>query len=1230
MIIPATERTAPRVAPIASRVAPIASRVAPIASLSGCRRHKTHGPRRPELSRMALLALCLALLLSACTRRAPQPPPEKAPPKTAAKSAAATAGDTAPAAAAPEMTLDQYLPLVAQFNRGAALMEQYEYSAAAEAFAKVVQAAPPWRAAQFNLALAYLNMQGVRGAASHLDKAEKIFNQLLADDPHFLPAHYCLGLLYEHVGDIEKTLAHFQAVYREDRNDPCVVYKYAQALIAAGRQEDGIKALEEVVALDPGFVSAIYTLALQYQRTHRREQALPLFQRFKLLNAAELTGGSFAVRKVYGSAGKYYRVLGPDSLPLPQPSSSTPPRVVFSPQVRSLPGRLTAWKHGEASIGLPGLAAGDVDGDGDLDLCLVGLDPQGSAGLRLNDGKGNFSIGPDLAKQAVSPSFGDVDNDGDLDLWLGRAGEDLLLENDGHGQFQPVRPAADPPAAFTACARLIDVDSDGDLDLLAFRLARGGLPPQPHAAAAGSSVWNNNRDGSFDDIAPKLGLQLDDFPVATVVYDDFDNDRDADAVLFPTGNGRPLAWVNDRVWQHHQLDADATGLDATGVVGATSADPNKDGRQDLLLFSGREVALYLNQGAFRFQPDEQFARRFGALGGTTGQFADLDNDGDLDLVIADAHRSDGTQGPTLLLNDWPRPRFLDAAEVDPGNVLSALHCDGPAVCAVADFTGDGRCDLLLAVAGSQPKLVENLTPGGHWIEMDLAGIRRQDNKARSNNSAIGARVEVKSGTVYQQFTVGVPSGPTAAPPLRVHAGLGRQENVEWLRVVWPDAVLQAELELAADQVTPVAEVPRKTSSCPLLFTWDGARYRFVSDFAGVGGLGYFLAPGAYAPPDPTEYLPIPTLVPQDGQYLLQVVEPLEEVVYFDEAKLVAVDHPLGTQVLPNEMMAVGCPPPEFKVFCFDRRIDPLRATDHRGRDVTDALAAVDRRYAGATDLDPHFMGFAQQHFIELDFGDRLAQLPPQSRLILCAHGWVEYGYSATNFAASQAGLTLEAPSIFVLRQGKWVELFHHVGYPAGIQHVMTLDLAGAILPGDRKLRICSNLELYWDEVFLALDRDIPLTVREISPAAADLHFLGYPREYSPDGRLPNLYDYSNLDTAMAWKWMKGDYTRFGEVGRLLQDADDCYVVMGRGEEITLRFPADHLPPPPKGFQRSFLLKSDAFCKDMDLYTAYPDTVEPLPFHAMSGYPYPATEHYPDTENTRRYRRRYNTRHVGGP
>ena len=151
--------------------------------------------------------------------------------------------------------------------------------------------------------------------------------------------------------------------------------------------------LEKMIARDPGFISAVYRLASQYQRMKQRDKASALFTRFKQLKEAELTGGTFAVLKVYGTVGKYYLALGADNLPLSPVKAEHSVRIIFSPETKPIDARTSAWDCPGGNVTLPGLAAGDVDGDGDIDLCIAGLDPDGSTSLWLNDGAGVFVRG---------------------------------------------------------------------------------------------------------------------------------------------------------------------------------------------------------------------------------------------------------------------------------------------------------------------------------------------------------------------------------------------------------------------------------------------------------------------------------------------------------------------------------------------------------------------------------------------------------------------------------------------------------------------------------------------------------------------------------------------------------------------------------------------------------------------------------------------------------------------
>ena len=390
--------------------------------------------------------------------------------------ASAAAGPQNTAGAEPARVSEAVQQALGQFNRAAALLEQYAYPEAARSFEQVLAAAPTWSAARFNLGLAYLNMQEEAGAKENLERARKAFESVLDGAPNHLRARFGLGLYYQHTGDNTKAAECFRLIHQADPNDPHVAYKYAEVLTGLDDKERAQGLLEGIIKGDPGFVSAIYRLATLYQRGGQREKATGLFARFRELKEMELTGGSFAVLNAYGTVGKYYLALGPDSLPIP-PQARVSARIVFSPEIRRLPAKTSCWRASGVDVNLPGMAAGDVDGDGDIDLCLTGLNGDGTASIWLNDGSGAFSPGQVLTPHGVCPAFGDVDNDGTLDLWLGRVGADRLFANDGKGAFREVPLQGIPPRqTATRIARLIDIDSDGDLDLMAFHLKDGTLP----------------------------------------------------------------------------------------------------------------------------------------------------------------------------------------------------------------------------------------------------------------------------------------------------------------------------------------------------------------------------------------------------------------------------------------------------------------------------------------------------------------------------------------------------------------------------------------------------------------------------------------------------------------------------------------------------------------------------------------------------------------------------------
>jgi hypothetical protein len=354
---------------------------------------------------------------------------------------------------------------------------------------------------------------------------------------------------------------------------------------------------------------------------------------------------------------------------------------------------------------------------------------------------------------------------------------------------------------------------------------------------------------------------------------------------------------------------------------------------------------------------------------------------------------------------------------------------------------------------------------------------------------------------------------------------------------------------------------------------------------------------------------------------------MEEAAYMDRLELLAVDHPVDHQVFPDDRLVIGGPPPSQELLQVGRRFFPERASGPFGAVDPESLREIDRVYAYSPRKDRRFFGYCEEHALVLEFGEELAALEPGRPTYLFLGGSLEYPYSQTNFASQQAGVTWDPPR--VERQepdGSWTALVPDAGAPGGMARTIAVDLTGALPSGPVTLRLVTTLELYFDRVFLAQDLGPEgLEVRTVPLQRAELRRLGFPQEYSPDGRDPRIYSYDSIEASFGFQRLPGSYTRYGDVRELLGDFDDRYVVMATGDEIALDFDATALPEPAEGMARTWVLVSHAWCKDMDIHSVGPGTVEPLPFAGMSGYPYPEGESYPWSDDARAWQERYNTR-----
>ena len=537
--------------------------------------------------------------------------------------------------------------------------------------------------------------------------------------------------------------------------------------------------------------------------------------------------------------------------------------------------------------------------------------------------------------------------------------------------------------------------------------------------------------------------------------------------------------------------------------------------------------------------------------------------------------------------------------------------DGAAARATAalDYDQDGDLDLVGWDADGVLRHWRNDTAtGNRWVKLVFNGVKNL-------KLAPGAEIEVKAGFSYQKkIYYGLP----------LHFGLGGRQEVDAVRVTWPNGLIQNETRQAADSLYVYEEAQRLSGSCPMIFSWNGEEFEFIADVLGVAPLGISDGNGGYFDVRHDEYIQIAgeQLKPLDGRYEIRVTEELREIAYIDEMQLIVVDHPAASDIFINDKFK-GPPFPEFRLFGVEERHYPLQATDHRGNDVLERVAALDRRYPDAFERD--YAGAAELHHIELDFGDALAD----NEGVLVLSGWVDWADGSTFLSVGQ-----ERPEglVFPYLQvrdaaGEWQTVIADMGLPAGKPKTIVVDLSDKFLSASRQVRIVTNLCLYWDEIFVgdtAADPRAELT--RLHPDEAELRYRGFSGVVVHPQRLqPESFVYSERRPLSMWNPTPGLYTRFGDVRPLLNEVDDMMVVFGAGDELALSFDAGDLPPLAEGWARDFILFVDGWCKDGDANTAFSQTVGPLPYHAMPQYPYLEPHRFPRSGMHQRYLEHYQTR-----
>jgi hypothetical protein len=553
--------------------------------------------------------------------------------------------------------------------------------------------------------------------------------------------------------------------------------------------------------------------------------------------------------------------------------------------------------------------------------------------------------------------------------------------------------------------------------------------------------------------------------------------------------------------------------------------------------------------------------------------------------------------------------------------LDLVKLKAPRGLIATDVFGDGAPGLIVTQENAPPVLLRNLGANkNHFVRLDLTGYA-------DNKTGIGVNVEVFASGLWQKWELAGASGYQTQAPPQILVGLGQAPGIELLRILWPTGVLQDEIDLPQQRVIAMKEVDRRGSSCPVLFAWDGHRYKFVTDAIGAAVVGHWFTPSRRNTPNPGEWVKIDgtDVALVDGKISVRFMEPMEEVNYIDQLRMIAVDHPDSVEVNPDERFLDDPPFASGRVVASEGARLPAGAWDGEGRNVLEKLRQRDHVFASGFTALP-YDGFANLHALTLDLGD----VEPDTPLRILMTGYVNYFSATSLYAAWQAGIKEIPPYVEAeLPDGKWQRIPGDAGFPAGLERTIVMDLTGKLPTGTRRIRLMTNLQIYWDQVLIDQSEDAQSRTTEVPLMSAALDFRGYPKQI--EGASPGDldYDYNLVSRSGPFQRERGDYTHFGDVTPLLKTVDNEFVVFGSGEEISAEFDAERLPPLPTHWKRDFFFYANGFVKDMDWWDASPFTVAQMPFHGMSTYPYPASEKYPDDAASLDYRLSWNDRFEGG-
>ncbi len=498
-----------------------------------------------------------------------------------------------------------------------------------------------------------------------------------------------------------------------------------------------------------------------------------------------------------------------------------------------------------------GAAFFDFDNDGKLDIYLVNSDTveatlakklRPRAALYHNLGNGKFEdvagkAGVDDPGWAMGVSIADYDNDGNDDLYITCFGPNKLYRNLGNGKFEDVTAKSGVgDARFSTGAAWGDYDRDGDLDLFVanyvdFKLddlpqfGKGELCRYRNIAVqcgprglpgAGDTLYRNNGNGTFTDVTKQAKVEdANGYYGLGVVWTDFDDDGWPD--IFVANDATPnYAYRNNHDGTFTEmglvlgLAVDENGLEQ-GSMGVSVADYDRDGRLDIIItnFAEQYNTIYHKNADGTFTDVTRATKTAEARGPYVGwgvKFFDYDNDGWLDLFVANGHVYPQIEGAfpggqyrqrKLFYRNLRNGTFADLSN-EVGEALKERRASRGA--AFGDYDEDGDVDVIVNDLDGPPMLLRNDggAQAGNWLNLKLSGTK-------SNRNAVGARVELKVGSLVQVDEVRAGDSYISHSDWRLHFGLGKATVVDEIKLRWPSGKTETLTKVAANRVLKIVE-----------------------------------------------------------------------------------------------------------------------------------------------------------------------------------------------------------------------------------------------------------------------------------------------------------------------------------------------------------------------------------------------------------------------------------------